>query len=52
MNNDRIFYGVVAIAILCGTMLIAQCSYQQGQCQESAIKAGIKPEEISKICKL
>lgn len=51
MNNERIFYAVVTFAILCVAALMAQCSHRVGQCQESAIKAGMSAEDISRACK-
>lgn len=51
MSTERLFMGVVAIAVLCFTGLIAQCSHRVGECKKEAIKANIKPEEIRAICR-
>lgn len=50
MNTERILLGVVAIAILCFTGLIAQCSHRVGECKKEAIKAGMKAEDARNIC--
>lgn len=50
MSTDRVILGVAAIAILCLTGLIAQCSHQVSECKSEAIKAGVKSEEIRQIC--
>jgi len=51
MSTERLFLGVVAVAILCFTGLIAQCSHRVGECKKEAIKAGIKAEEVRNICR-
>jgi hypothetical protein len=51
MSTDRLLIGVLAIAVLCFTGLVAQCSHRVGECKKEAIKAGIKTEDIRSICR-
>ena len=50
MNSEKLFHSVVVVAIVCATALISQCSYREGECKKEGIKAGLKGEEISRIC--
>jgi len=50
MDIERIFLAVVAIAVICCTLLIAQCSQRVGICKQEAIKAGMKAEDIARAC--
>lgn len=50
MDSEKILLAVVAIAIICFTLLIAQCSQRVGTCKQEAIKAGMKSEDIAKAC--
>ncbi len=40
MRNDRLFYAVVAFAMICVTVMVTQCSYNSSQCKLEAIKSG------------
>jgi len=44
-----LFYGAV-IAMLCGTLMITHCTYQEAQCKSEAIKANMAIEKINALC--
>jgi hypothetical protein len=49
--NQKIYAVILIIVILCVTALISQCSYRYGDCQNSAIKAGLRGEDLTKACR-
>lgn len=48
--NDKLVFYTIAIFFLCVTMLISHCTYSLNQCRTEAIKAGMNPDNIAKIC--
>lgn len=52
MDETRAFlYGGI-FAILCATMCITHCTYQEGSCRKDAIKAGLDADKIVAVCKV
>jgi len=50
-DGAMLFYGSI-VAMICLTGMITNCTFQERTCVESAIKAGVKPNEIKSMCAL
>lgn len=52
MSEYKMFFVMFVVAVICGTGLISQCSYNVKECQQEAIKSSRSAEEIVKLCKM
>ena len=50
MTVERMLFYAGVIGMLCITLLISHCTYQTAACRSEAMKAGVKVEEIKKLC--
>ncbi len=50
MNESKLVFYVMVIAILGFCAMVTHCTYQEGSCKKDAIKAGMKADEIHTAC--
>lgn len=48
---ERNFMYLCVVAIVCFTVFIGSCSYEEHQCRVEAIKAGSRGDEVAKACR-
>lgn len=52
METERILLYAFIFFMVCATLMISQCSYHKGKCQEEAIKSGkFTNLDISSMCR-
>ena len=50
MDMSKIGFYLAVIFMICATVMITNCSYQEAQCKEHGITSGMSGDEIKRAC--